>query len=83
MPRLQTGGCSWPDVPFTFIDTAGCGFDEKPVNTSVANPEEAAFLFKYLTAFTNQLKTIDFPSVAVISPYSEQIRLMKGATCRK
>jgi ATP-dependent RNA/DNA helicase IGHMBP2 len=61
------------DLPFTFIDTAGCGFDEKPVGTSVANPEEAAFLFHYLERFVGQQPF----SIAVISPYSEQIRLLK------
>ncbi|MDR3695715.1 AAA domain-containing protein [Mucilaginibacter sp.] len=69
------------DLPMVFIDTAGCGFDEKPAGTSLANPEEATFLFRYLE---NLAKTIgdhytltDFPSVAVISPYSEQVRLLK------
>lgn len=62
------------DLPFTFIDTAGCGFDEKPVGTSVANPEEAAFLFRYLESFIGQQPPF---SIAVISPYSEQIRLLR------
>ena len=62
------------DLPFTFIDTAGCGFDEKPVGTSVANPEEAAFLFRYLESFIGEQPPF---SIAVISPYSEQIRLLK------
>ena len=69
------------DLPFTFIDTAGCGFDEKPEGTSVANPEEAAFLFRYLEQLTTELQsyytTDNFPSVAIISPYREQIRLLK------
>jgi superfamily I DNA and/or RNA helicase len=63
------------------VDTAGCGFDEKPVGTSVANPEEATFLFKHLTKLVTELSstfTADmFPSVAVISPYQEQIRLLR------
>ncbi|MGZ3754279.1 MAG: AAA domain-containing protein [Mucilaginibacter sp.] len=62
------------DLPFTFIDTAGCGFDEKPVGTSVSNPEEAAFLFRYLEGFIGEQPPF---SIAVISPYSEQIRLLK------
>jgi superfamily I DNA and/or RNA helicase len=69
------------DVPFTFIDTAGCGFEEKPEGTSVVNPEEASFLFKYLNHFVEELAPhytkANFPSVAVISPYSQQIRLLK------
>ncbi|TWI96770.1 putative DNA helicase [Mucilaginibacter frigoritolerans] len=69
------------DMPFTFIDTTGCGFEEKPEGTSVVNPEEASFLFKYLNHFIEKLvphySKADFPSVAVISPYSQQIRLLK------
>jgi ATP-dependent RNA/DNA helicase IGHMBP2 len=69
------------DQPMLFIDTAGCGFDEKPAGTSVANPEEAAFLFRYLESLaktiTEKGTSNDFPSVAVISPYSEQVRLLK------
>ena len=69
------------DMPFTFIDTAGCGFDERPVGTSVANPDEAAFLFKHLEKLVAQLseyyQTENFPNIAVISPYQEQIRLLK------
>lgn len=68
------------DMPLTFVDTAGCGFDEKPVGTSVANPEEAAFLFKHLTKLVSQISntlTDQFPTIAVISPYQEQIRLLR------
>jgi ATP-dependent RNA/DNA helicase IGHMBP2 len=36
------------DAPLAFIDTAGCGYDEKLEGTSSTNPEEAAFLFKHL-----------------------------------
>jgi superfamily I DNA and/or RNA helicase len=69
------------DTPFNFVDTAGCGFDEKPVGTSVANSEEAAFLFKHLTKLVSQITgtfaTEMFPTIAVISPYQEQIRLLR------
>lgn len=69
------------DAPFTFVDTAGCGFDEKPVGTSVANAEEAVFLFKQLTKLVEELTHVytpdNFPTIAVISPYQEQIRLLK------
>ena len=37
------------DPPLAFIDTAGCGFDEKTDNNSISNPEEALFLFKHLS----------------------------------
>jgi len=62
------------DAPFLFIDTAGCGFTEKIEGTSTANAEEAAFVFNYLTNFITGLEQF---SIAVISPYREQIRLLK------
>ena len=69
------------DSPLTFIDTAGCSFDEKLDGTSSTNPEEAAFLFKHLSFFMTELKTHflveNFPSIAVISPYKQQINVLK------
>ncbi|MDO3644331.1 AAA domain-containing protein [Mucilaginibacter sp. L3T2-6] len=65
------------DLPFTFIDTAGCGFDEKLEGTSSVNPEEAAFLVKHLTQLADKLVGNTFPAVAVISPYKEQIRILQ------
>lgn len=69
------------DTALAFIDTAGCGFDEKTEGTSTTNPEEAAFLFKHLTQFVTELATHyppeAFPSVAVISPYKQQVQLLK------
>jgi superfamily I DNA and/or RNA helicase len=69
------------DTPLSFVDTAGCGFDEKAEGTSTTNPEEAAFLFKHLTQFVTSLNTHyqqeNFPSIAIISPYKQQIHLLK------
>ncbi|MCE7040472.1 AAA domain-containing protein [Dyadobacter sp. CY312] len=70
------------DMPVTFIDTAGCGFDERLEGTSSTNPEEAVFLFKHLTQLAAELKIAgfsaeSFPSVAIISPYKQQITLLK------
>jgi len=69
------------DVPLAFVDTAGCGFDEVSEGTSTTNPEEAALLFKHLTQLVTELKTHygtnDFPSIAVISPYKQQVQLLK------
>ncbi|MEP6610836.1 MAG: AAA domain-containing protein [Mucilaginibacter sp.] len=67
------------DLPFTFIDTAGCGFDEKLEGTSSVNPEEAAFLIKHLTQLAEpiQVDIAGFPTIAVISPYKEQIRILQ------
>ncbi len=69
------------DVPLAFVDTAGCGFDEVAEGTSTTNPEEAALLFKHLTQLVTELKTRynapDFPSIAVISSYYQQVELLK------
>jgi len=69
------------DTPLEFVDTAGCGFEEKVENVSISNPEEAALLFKHLTQFTEQLSTHytpqNFPTIAIISPYREQIYVLK------
>lgn len=69
------------DVPLNFIDTAGCGFEEKQEGTSISNEEEAHFLFKHLSSFIETLSTHykagDFPSIAVISPYKQQVILLQ------
>lgn len=69
------------DLPMLFVDTAGCGFEEKNEQTSISNPEEAAFLIKHLSATVAALAihyTMDnFPSIGVISPYREQLFVLK------
>ena len=69
------------DAALAFVDTAGCGFDEKTDSTSISNPEEASLLFKHLAQLATELAeyytTDNFPTVAIISPYKEQIYLLK------
>jgi ATP-dependent RNA/DNA helicase IGHMBP2 len=69
------------DSPLHFIDTAGCGFDEKLDGTSSTNPEEAAFLVKQLIKLTAELDHYYareyFPTVAVISPYKQQVNILR------
>ena len=69
------------DRPMLFVDTAGCGFEEKTDGISTSNPEEAAFLFKHLTQLTHELRALhpaeELPRVAVISPYRQQVELLK------
>ena len=68
------------DEPLMFIDTSGCGFDEKADGSSTTNPDEAAFLLQHLAGLTGQIEELqpsDFPSIAVISPYKQQVHLLK------
>ena len=69
------------DEPLVFIDTAGCSFDERSESTSVTNPEEAAFLVKLLmrqvTTLAEYYTPESFPTIAVISPYKQQVELLK------
>lgn len=69
------------DSPLSFIDTAGCGFEEKSEGTSTVNPEEAVFLFSHLTQVVTELndrfQKENLPTIAVISPYKEQINVLK------
>ncbi|MCQ6957135.1 AAA domain-containing protein [Mucilaginibacter aquariorum] len=60
------------DKPFTFIDTAGAGYEEQAEGTSTANPEEAAFVVRHIVAMN-----YSNVSVAVIAPYKEQVSLLK------
>jgi len=69
------------DLPVEFIDTAGCSFEEKSEGTSTTNPEEAALLLKHLTQLVTILdqehRPEDFPTIAIISPYLQQILVLK------
>jgi len=69
------------DRPLAFVDTAGCGYEERAEGISTGNPEEAAFLFRHLTRLVAELvaqgDAQNFPTIAVISPYRLQIDLLK------
>ncbi|GAB4041157.1 AAA domain-containing protein [Spirosoma gilvum] len=69
------------DTSLVFVDTAGCGFDEKLDGTSSTNPEEAALLMRHLSRQVADLSphyTVNnFPSIAIISPYKQQINILK------
>lgn len=60
-------------LPVEFIDTAGCGYDEKrDENGGISNPEEGNLLVKRL----NELKT-EYLSIGIISPYRAQVNFLK------
>jgi len=65
--------------PVEFIDTAGCGFEEKmnPEVKSRYNPEEFMILREHLYQLVNALDEEEFPSIGIISPYKEQVNHIK------
>jgi predicted DNA helicase len=69
------------ETPLAFIDTAGCGYEEKQEQTAISNPDEAALLLRHLSQLVTSLQPHysggTFPSIAVISPYREQIYVLR------
>lgn len=69
------------EAPLAFVDTAGCGYEEKVEQTSISNPEEAVLLYKHLallaTLLAGQYTPGNFPTVAIISPYRGQVQVLK------
>jgi len=63
--------------PISFVDTAGCGFEEVKLEgkKSLSNPEEFSILMKHLseTITTND----DIQTIGIISPYKRQVLYMK------
>lgn len=70
--------------PFLFIDTAGCGFEEKQEDTSIINEEEAHFVTRQLNLLGKTIKAsfapLTFPSIGLISPYKQQVERLKLMT---
>jgi ATP-dependent RNA/DNA helicase IGHMBP2 len=75
------------DSALSFVDTAGCGYDERQEGTALSNPEEAAFLIKHATRFIEELSAhypagnlpvaANFPTVGIVSPYRRQVDLLR------
>jgi superfamily I DNA and/or RNA helicase len=69
------------EAPLAFVDTAGCGFDERQEGTGLTNPEEAAFLIRHATKLVTELHSRypgeDLPTMAIISPYRNQVHLLQ------
>ncbi len=69
-------------TPVLFIDTAGCGFDEKlnEEYQSKYNPEEFFVLREHLYQLLDSLDPeVEPPTIAIISPYREQIISIRQA----
>jgi ATP-dependent RNA/DNA helicase IGHMBP2 len=73
------------DEPAMFIDTAGCGFDEKlnQETLSTYNTEEAQFVLKRLDHLINEGGE-DFKklSIGIIAPYKAQTECLRAAIVR-
>lgn len=67
------------NTPVVYIDTAGCGFEEKtqPSFQSRYNPEEFQILCEHLYLLVDAFADQPLPSIALISPYREQVIYMK------
>ncbi|MBP6638814.1 MAG: AAA family ATPase [Bacteroidia bacterium] len=66
--------------PLEFIDTAGCGYEEKlnPETKSLSNPGEADILFAHLMELCEALRSQKgWPSLGIISPYKDQVLLLR------
>ena len=74
-----------PDfAPVEFVDTAGCGFDEKKNHRlSTLNPDEAGLVLKHLALLLNKLEkevpgTFEKPfSIGIIAPYKAQVYVLR------
>ena len=70
------------NIPVELIDTAGCSFDElqNPETLSLSNVGEANLVFKHLELLLQQYQFSGEEqklSIGIISPYKEQIELLK------
>jgi len=62
-------------IPFQFIDTAGCGFNEtqNEKSRSRSNPDEYTLLREHLYLLLDQFTEETIPSIGIISPYKAQV----------
>ncbi len=67
--------------PVVFIDTAGTGFDEQfnQKSQSRYNPDEFQLLCEHLYQLVGGHESFELPSIALISPYKEQVIHMQDA----
>lgn len=74
-PSVANHKVQGQDLEIEFIDTAGCGFNEKAgeAGSSKYNPEEAQLLFRHLRG--NAYPTSE--SIGIITPYREQLLTLK------
>lgn len=66
--------------PILFIDTAGCGFEEKtnPETKSRYNPDEYVLITCHLESLRHDLVEKEWPEIAILSPYREQVEYIEA-----
>jgi ATP-dependent RNA/DNA helicase IGHMBP2 len=63
-----------------FIDTAGCGYEEKlnDETRSLSNPGEVDILYAHLLALGEELRSRKgWPTLGIVSPYKDQVLLLR------
>ncbi|MBR9922550.1 MAG: AAA family ATPase [Bacteroidetes bacterium] len=67
------------ESPIVFLDTAGCGFTEtfNQEDKSRSNPEEFHLLLEHLYELKETFAEAENPSIALISPYRQQVNIME------
>jgi ATP-dependent RNA/DNA helicase IGHMBP2 len=75
LPGVRT--LALTEEPLHFIDTAGAGFDEQcePAGESLLNPDEARLICRQVRALLDA--GLSPGDMAVIAPYSAQVRLLR------
>jgi predicted DNA helicase len=63
--------------PVRYVDTAGAGYDEEEVNDSRRNPQEAELVGMQVRALLDA--GLSPEQIAVIAPYSAQVKLLRDA----
>lgn len=65
--------------PLLFIDTAGCGFDERlhPVSRSLSNPDEGVLITCHLESLLTHTHGYPPPEIMILSPYREQVEHLR------
>jgi predicted DNA helicase len=79
LPLMQTADTE----PVVFIDTAGCGFEEKSAESanrqmSRYNPEEALLVREHLLQLLAHFPSGQTPSIGILSPYREQVNYLNN-----
>jgi superfamily I DNA and/or RNA helicase len=80
-PSVADRGLFEDDDALSFIDTAGCGYEEQRNDAGLCNPEEAAFLLRHVARLVPELESHysagSLPTIGIISPYRLQVQLLQ------